>query len=216
MSRILSSVFKKHIESFLALKRQCGYGYIAEEKILHDFDRTAEAKGIQKPVISKELALELSRIRPNEAKATRYKRGITINQFSIYLSQNGLESAKCFAPKPKKTFVPYIYTREETERILHVADNSVCDRITRDSLCFVMPALIRFLLCTGVRIGEALQIEDKDMDLVNNVFILRDTKKRKREVIADYAIAVRCTGTVQAVSATHQSEQSLPPVFPHV
>lgn len=79
-----------------------------------------------------------------------------------------------------------------------------------------MPALIRFLLCTGVRIGEALQIEDKDMDLVNNVFILRDTKKRKREVIADYAIAVRCTGTVQAVSATHQSEQSLPPVFPHV
>lgn len=149
-------------------------------KILHDFDRTAEAKGIQKPVISKELALELSRIRPNEAKATRYKRCITINQFSIYLSQNGLESAKCFAPKPKKTFVPYIYTREETERILHIADNSVCDRITRDSLCFVMPALIRFLLCTGVRIGEALQIEDKDMDLVNNVFILRDTKNGKR------------------------------------
>ena len=183
MSRILSSVFKKHIERFLALKRQCGYGYIAEEKILHDFDRTAEAKGIQKPVISKELALELSRIRPNEAKATRYKRCITINQFSIYLSQNGLESAKCFAPKPKKTFVPYIYTREEAERILHIADNRVCDRITRDSLYFVMPALIRFLLCTGVRIGEALQIEDKDMDLVNNVFILRDTKNGKERLL---------------------------------
>lgn len=183
MAHILSSVFKEHIESFLALKRQCGFGYIAEEKILYCFDKLAVEMGIQQPIISKELARELSKTRPNEAKATRYKRCITINQFSTYLSQNGLESAKCFAPKPKKTFVPYIYTREETDRILDVADNRKCDRITRDSLCFVMPALIRFLLCTGVRIAEALHIEDNDMDLTNNVFILRDTKNEKERLL---------------------------------
>lgn len=183
MAHILSSVFKEHIENFIALKRQCGYGYIAEEKILYCFDKLANEKGIQQPIISKELAQELSRTRPNEAKATRYKRCITINQFSKYLSQNDLESATCFAPKPKKTFVPYIYTQEETDRILKVADNRKCGIITRDSICFVMPALIRFLLCTGVRISEALNIEDKDMDLVNNVFILRDTKNGKERLL---------------------------------
>ena len=183
MAHILSSVFKEHIENFIALKRQCGYGYIAEEKILYCFDKLANEKGIQQPIISKELAQELSRTRPNEAKATRYKRCITINQFSKYLSQNDLESATCFAPKPKKTFVPYIYTQEETDRILKVADNRKCGIITRDSICFVMPALIRFLLCTGVRISEALNIKDKDMDLVNNVFILRDTKNGKERLL---------------------------------
>ena len=108
MAHILSSVFKEHIENFLALKRQCGFGYIAEEKILYCFDKLAAEMGIQRPIISKGFAQELSKTRPNEAKATRYKRCITINQFSTYLSQNGLESATCFAPKPKKTFVPYI------------------------------------------------------------------------------------------------------------
>lgn len=180
---MLSSVFKDHIKNFIALKRQCGFGYIAEEKILNDFDRIAVERGVQKPIISRDLALELSKSRPNEAKATRYKRCITINQFSTYLGQNELESAKCFAPKPKKTFVPYIYTKDETNRLFHVIDNHECGKITRDSICFVMPALIRFLLCTGVRIGEALQIEDKDMDLVNNVFILRDTKNGKERLL---------------------------------
>ena len=80
MAHILSSVFKEHIENFIALKRQCGYGYIAEEKILYCFDKLANEKGIQQPIISKELAQELSRTRPNEAKATRYKRCITINR----------------------------------------------------------------------------------------------------------------------------------------
>ena len=70
MAHILSSVFKEHIENFIALKRQCGYGYIAEEKILYCFDKLANEKGIQQPIISKELAQELSRTRPNEAKAT--------------------------------------------------------------------------------------------------------------------------------------------------
>lgn len=183
MAHQLSSVFKDHIEAFIALKRKCGFGYIAEEKILYCFDRLAVEMGIRNPVISKELALEWSKLRPNEAKATRYKRCTTINQFSIYLSQNGMESTKCLAPKPKKTFVPYIYTKAETDRIISIADSRNCSKITRDSICFVMPALIRFLLCTGVRIGEALQIEDRDMDLVNNVFVLRDTKNGKERLL---------------------------------
>jgi integrase len=134
-------------------------------------------------VITKQFAFELSQTRPNEAKATRYKRCIAINQFSLYLSQNGLESAKCIAPKPKKTFVPYIYTTIETDQILKVADTMDCSLIRRDSLRFVMPCLLRFLLCTGVRIGEAIKIEDRDMDIDNRVFILRDTKNGKDRLL---------------------------------
>lgn len=183
MGNELNSVFAQHIVDFLALKRQCGIKYAAEEKIMRQFDSLAVERKETQPVISREFAKELSRPRPNEAKATRYKRCVTINQFSLYLSQSGYESAKCAAPKPKKTFVPYIYTMSETNKILQVADNMQCPRITQDSVCFVMPALLRFLLCTGVRIGEAVKIEEKDMDLDNRVFILRDTKNGKERML---------------------------------
>lgn len=183
MSKDYNSVFAPHITDFIALKRQSGIRYAAEEKILQVFDRMAVELNVKEPVITREFARELSKTRPNEAKATRYKRCIALNQFSLYLSQNGNESAKCIAPKPKKTFVPYIYTRKETDAILQAADNVRCPVVKHDSLCFVMPALLRFLLCTGVRIGEATAIQDKDMDLTNNVFILRDTKNGKERLL---------------------------------
>lgn len=183
MSNVFESVFAPYITDFIALKRQCGLRYYAEEKILRSFDRMAFDINIKEPVITAEFARELSGTRPNEAKATRYKRCITLNQFSLYLSQNGNESVRCIAPKPKKTFVPYIYTTRETDAILQAADSMECPRITQDSLCFVMPALLRFLLCTGVRIGEATAIQDKDMDLKNNVFILRDTKNGRERLL---------------------------------
>lgn len=183
MSKVFESVFAPYIADFIALKRQCGIRYAAEEKILKFFDQMAVEHNIEKPVITPEFARELSKTRPNEAKATRYKRCIALNQFSLYLSQNGHDSARCIAPKPKKTFVPYIYTTREMDAILQAADSMECDRITQDSLSFVMPALLRFLLCTGVRIGEATAIQDRDMDLKNNIFILRDTKNGKERVL---------------------------------
>lgn len=183
MNQKFNSVFAPFISDFIALKRQCGIRYVAEEKILKQFDRMAAEQNIKKPIITNEFAAKLSESRPNEAKGTRYKRCITLNQFSLYLSQNGYESAKCIAPKPKKTFIPYIYTRKETDLLLQAADNMRVPYVTHDSICFAMPALLRFLLSTGVRIGEAVKIEDKDMDLANNIFILRDTKNGKERLL---------------------------------
>ena len=48
---------------------------------------------------------------------------------------------------------------------------------------FVMPALLRFLLCTGLRIGEALGLLDTDVNLQNKMLIIRDSKNGKERLV---------------------------------
>ena len=55
--------------------------------------------------------------------------------------------------------------------------------IRRDSVMFVMPALLRFLLCTGLRIGEALGLLDTDVNLQNKMLIIRDSKNGKERLV---------------------------------
>lgn len=71
-------------------------------KILYLFDKFTVDRNEHENVISKELAREWSKQRPNESDAYRYKRCITLNQFAGYLSLHDRESATCYAPKPKK------------------------------------------------------------------------------------------------------------------
>src|SRR5690606_8464121 len=87
------------------------------------------------------------------------------------------------APKPKKNFTPHIYTRKELDNIFGACDNLRCDYIRKDSLYIVMPALIRFLFGTGVRIGEALDLRTDDINLMHNHLTLRDTKNGKERLL---------------------------------
>lgn len=179
----LTGIFKEDIECFVELKRKCGYKYIAEEKILYLFDKFTVDRNEHENVISKELAREWSKQRPNESDAYRYKRCITLNQFAGYLSLHDRESATCYAPKPKKTFVPHIYTEDEMKLIFATCDNMECTPVRSDSIRFVMPALLRFLFSTGVRIGEALSLRKEDVKLDLRIAVLRDTKNGKERLL---------------------------------
>ncbi len=47
----------------------------------------------------------------------------------------------------------------------------------------VLPALIRMLASTGIRIGEAVSLTKKDVDLEQNYLILRNTKNGKDRLV---------------------------------
>ncbi len=46
-----------------------------------------------------------------------------------------------------------------------------------------MPALIRLLFGTGLRIGEALVLRNKDVNLTDNFLIVIDSKNGKQRMI---------------------------------
>ena len=179
MKIVFKGIYAAQMSEFIALKRHLGFKYNTEEKIMLLFDRLTIARQESVPGISIDLADAWSLKRENESDAYRYKRCITLNQFVLYLNRMGIKSSMAKAPKPKKNFTPHIYTQKELDRIFAECDNLKCDYVVRDSIYVVMPALIRFLFGTGVRIGEALALKVNDINLTYNYLTLRDTKNGK-------------------------------------
>lgn len=183
MTIVYKGIYASLLHEFVDFKRHCGFKYNTEEKIFLLFDRLTIDRKEVKPVISSDLADKWSIKRDNESDAYRYKRCIALNQFSLHLNRMGVESSMAYAPKPKKNFTPYIYTGKELDAILDACDNLVCGFIKRDSLYMAMPALVRLLSATGVRIGEALGLKIKDMNLTYNYLIIRDSKNGKERML---------------------------------
>jgi integrase len=183
MKIVYHGIYASLLREFIDFKRHCGFKYGTEEKILLLFDKLTIEKKEDTLGINRNLADIWSIKRDNESDAYRYKRCITLNQFSLHLSRIGIESSMAQAPKPKKNFTPHIYTQKELNGIFDVCDNLKCDCIKRDSLYMVMSVLVRFLSGTGVRIGEALDLKKNDINLTHNYLVLRDTKNGKERLL---------------------------------
>lgn len=82
---------------------------------------------------------------------------------------------------PKRTFVPHIYTREETERYFLAVDTY--DSRTNPFHKLQLPVLFRILYCCGTRITETLMIRKKDVDLEEGIVLLSETKNKKKRYI---------------------------------
>jgi len=50
-------------------------------------------------------------------------------------------------------------------------------------MIFIMPAIIRLLFGTGLRIGEALALTHNDVNLTDNFLVVRDSKNGKQRII---------------------------------
>ncbi|GHT07988.1 putative integrase/recombinase y4rB [Bacteroidia bacterium] len=183
MKIVYHGIYASLLTEFINFKRHCGFKYSTESKIFLLFDRLTIDKKEDTIGISRDLADIWSVKRDNESEAYRYKRCITLNQFSLHLNRMGIESAMAQAPKPKKNFTPHIYTQKELNTIFDVCDNLECGCIKRDSLNMVMPVLVRFLSATGVRIGEALNLKTNDINFLYNYLVLRDTKNGKERLL---------------------------------
>jgi integrase len=110
-------------------------------------------------------------------QTTLYKEIGIILRFLIYMCKLGHE---CYIPrlpkKPHSNFVPYIYSKEDMEKIFKIADSLRLKVRFKGSIMIVIPVLLRFLYSTGCRIGEALAIKNRDLDFNRHTAILNETK----------------------------------------
>jgi site-specific recombinase XerD len=84
----------------------------------------------------------------------------------------------------KSDFVPYIFTHQQIQFVFEASDKLVMSkRSTKDCIIFAIPALLRLLYSTGMRINEALFIKNEDVDLVRQRIILKKTKNQMQRLI---------------------------------
>ena len=105
--------------------------------------------------------------RENESASTHYHRCILLNSFSSFLSKRGIPSYIIKLPILRNNFVPYIFTHEEIAKLFWACDNYQSGNNDLRSSIIVMPALMRTLYATGMRISEAVSLNNKDGGFYN-------------------------------------------------
>lgn len=146
-------------------------------KAIKPFDRYLYAINYDKDYVTEKVFWGWSDTLVNIAAKTKYQALLKICQFSRYLTMIGNPS---YIPNriqyAKSYYTPYIYTPEELQRIFLYADQWRSRSYPRCSVAFIMPALLRLLYSTGMRIGEALKLQNMDIDFEKKMIFLRHTK----------------------------------------
>lgn len=183
-SKHTSGVLLPYINDFVTMRHNLGFKSVSMEISLKAFDAFAFHEGLKEIQITKALALKWCKRRSGEASDTFSHRTNFLRQFAIYLCNLGYEAYLPQRPPVKKgSFVPYIYSSEEIQRIFEAADHlELYDQHARTML-MIVPILIRMLYATGIRIGEALNLNLKDVNLVKNYLIIKESKNGKDRIV---------------------------------
>jgi len=181
----LYGVFYPYINDFITMKRHLGFSASNMEISLKAFDRYAKSNGVKHVGISEPLALQWCAKRENEANDTWSHRINFLRQFCIYLLNLGFDAYIPQKPPSKKdnNFIPYIYSDGEMQAIFHAVDSLRLHDLHMNNSLFIMPALVRLLFATGLRIGEALALKMEDVNMEANFLIVRKSKNGKERIV---------------------------------
>ncbi len=182
-NRSFWGLYATHIRQLIDFKRSLGFKYVTEEIIYSIFDRFTIELGETKVGISKELSDKWCERKKNESESYWIHRSACLARLSSYLCKIGIRSYIPRLPKHRSTFVPYVFSKKEMGNVFAAADALRAQRKMMNSIIFVMPALIRLLYGTGLRIGEALALRNQDVNLTDNFLVVRDSKNGKQRMI---------------------------------
>ncbi len=184
MDKSYNSIYGSYINQFIEMKRALGFKYSTAAFILSQIDRFAGQREETSTGITKEFATNWGKKRLHESDGYRYDSIRILAHFSSYLVDLGIHSyIPKLPPHPKNTFIPYIFSRNEIDAIFKACDDLRLEIINLTSDIFYMPTLIRLLYATGIRIGEAMELKDEDVNLNENYIKVKDCKNGKERTI---------------------------------
>lgn len=144
---------------------------------LRSLDRFLVSSGYDKDYLLQDEYDKWAKTLANLSPMTIYTYKCSLINFLQFMNRIGHESFVPIRPKyPASDFVPYIFSHAEMERIFKCLDGMRVRPKRSTTVLMVMPAIIRMLYSTGIRIGEALTLRNRDVDFKRRILILNDTK----------------------------------------
>ncbi len=181
---VFRSVFAPYFNSFLDMKEQMGFGLTKFRDVFTEFDRFFLGTGANDLHITYNQITAWSQSRINDKARTLYDKHSIMRQFCLYLCHLGHECHIHRLPKQNwPPFIPYIFSHPQMERIFKASDELTLPNRSLSSVLIAIPALIRLLYSTGMRISEALSIKNEDVDFVRERILLKQTKNRIERLV---------------------------------
>lgn len=182
------SVLKDEMNSFIELLQvwaSVSY-YLHSRGILEAFDKFLYEKHVE----AKEIPLTITEewISSLEgASRTIIDKSILVRNFYRYLGANGIYVQEPAIPIEKSDYIAYLFSDEEIEQILKVADSLHDYYISRKKnslLYWEFPIMLRIFTYCGTRLTETVQLRIRDIDFENDlIYLTHDTKNGKQRIV---------------------------------
>jgi integrase/recombinase XerD len=183
------------VDDYLELRRALGFKLRDYEVCLRELVSFLESKGSSR--ITTKLAVEFATQRESQRPVSWARQLGIVRGFALYLAGTDPTTEvpqKGQLPFRSQRAQPYLYTEEEIRRLLQAALNLVTPHKLQPWTYY---CLFGLLAVTGMRLGEALDLQPRDMDWAEGVLMIRKAKFDKsrlvplhastRKVLADYA-----------------------------
>lgn len=179
------------MELYMQQVRTCGYAGTSGARVLRLFARLVGGQRELDSIAAAEVRAFLDGTKP----LTRYwhrKHSALLGffRFAVARSMVAHMPLPTNTPRCPQVFRPYIYTDDDVVQLIGAIDTLRTSRIERYSL----RTLLLLLLGTGLRLGEALHLSLDDVDLEQNLLIVRQSKFYKTRLVpigADLARVLR-------------------------
>jgi integrase/recombinase XerD len=167
------------VEHYITLKQSLGFRFHTESQILKAFSKNMGkvSAGQIKP-----LAVRAYLDGKGPVTGNWNRKWVALRGFYEFALARGVvrrSPLPAQAPKVAPTFTPYIYSVEELRRLLQA--------ITPERTKSLSPHLTRTLLLllygAGLRLSEALQLEETDVDLKEQLLCVRRSKFFKTRLV---------------------------------
>ena len=176
-------VFAKLLTNFISFKRSLGYKYEVEAAELYRFSKFSTTTKISEPRLTKDIVQAWCGKRPNEGDKNNRRRICALRQFALYLNSIGYQAY--VAPPASNirhyTYIPYIFTHREIERIFLNSDQ-LCPR-RFSTIPIIIPVILRILYSCGLRISEAVKLRNTNVELQAGILEIKDSKFGKDRLV---------------------------------
>ena len=176
-----NSVFAQEMKAFLELRAAQGHVIRHEAHMLETLDNCLIEHNARE-LSPNTIDLWLSSLHDKMNANTLITYVSYYTQFAKYLAVLDISAFIPERPKGNRDYVPYVFTRDEMQRLFAACDNLPGTRnFTKAPVIF--PVLIRLLYGCGLRLDEALTLRLKDIDLTEGIIHVNDAKGSKDRIV---------------------------------
>lgn len=173
------SPLREALHNYLRVRRQLGFELKADGRLLEGFVNFLERAGAQH--ITTELALAWAKV-PVDAHPHRWRQRLGIvRAFARYVATIDPASevpAEDLLPAAQRRVAPYIYSEAEIAALMAAA-RALSPPLHAASI----ETLIGLMASIGLRLGEALGLDRRDVDLSGGLLHVRVAKQHKQREV---------------------------------
>ena len=174
------SSLSDEIKDFIKVRSNQGF----KDKNIHiiqSLDRYLADSNIETKDLSEDIITGWLKTKSDEISSSTMDKYICFcNNFAEYLIKLGHQAFITERPLYMDSYVPYIFTEEETASLFAGADNM---QFGNNRSRFQFPMLLRILYGCGLRLGEALSLRLDDINIEEGILYIKNAKNNRDRLV---------------------------------